>query len=676
MKLFNILCIFFLNFNFVTSLILDKPVLKELGSKQFISYKPSQLIGEIGKQTKNNFGDQWTLNDFINEASKNHIESASIVQQDENIKSIVAIDNLGVDGIPGADNIHLVQTGIDKFNDLALSTLIDKNIYYDIFIVPHNNLDVVFNIFQNVVVIYILFTLLSGVFRTFGGGGMPGMPGMGNQLTPKNDLIDPEDIDVCFDDVAGCDEAKYELEEVVDFLKDPEKFSVIGAKVPKGVLLEGPPGTGKTLLARAVAGEAGVSYISVSASQFIEMYVGLGASRVRKLFETARQNKPCVIFIDEIDAIGKKRGSAFSSGGNEEREQTLNQILTNMDGFDKDEGIIIIGATNRIDILDDALVRSGRFDRKIKVTLPDEKGREKILKVHLKNKLVDNNVDYDQISRLTSGFSGADLANIANEAAILAVRDNKTFITNKYLLDAFEKITIGLPKNNDNRDNNTLSMVAYHEMGHALTANLFKSFFNINKVTINANNNGAGGFTLFTPVDEYVNYPTKKYLLANMIVAMGGRAAEVIFYNKTSNSLPIYNEKELFSNIRNLDITTGSSSDLIQTNNLARQYIDLFGVNNFEKADSFSRELTNFDYSYDKIEIYKKQENFNSPNSLSENSKCNVDYECSLLINYAYNKAIDILVKNKELLVQSSDKLLREKTLNSTYFDNLYCNYF
>lgn len=674
MKLFWIT---FSMFSLSNAIILDKPVLKELGSKQFISYKPSQLISDIGKQTKNNFGQQWTLNDFMNEAAKNHIESATIVQQDDNIKSIVAIDNLGVDGIPGADNIHLVQTGIDKFNDIALNTLIDKNIYYDIFNVQHNGLETFFNIFQNIVIIYILLTLLSLLFRTFGGGGMPGMGGFGGgQLAPKNDLIDPDDIEVRFNDVAGCDEAKYELEEVVEFLKDPEKFSIIGAKVPKGVLLEGPPGTGKTLLARAVAGEAGVSYISVSASQFIEMFVGLGASRVRKLFETARQNKPCVIFIDEIDAIGKKRGSAFSSGGNEEREQTLNQILTNMDGFTKDEGIIIIGATNRIDILDNALVRSGRFDRKIKVSLPDEKGREKILKVHLKNKLVDNNIDYDQISRLTSGFSGADLANIANEAAILAVRDNKTFISNKYLLNAFEKITIGLPKNNDFRDNKTLSMIAYHEMGHALTANLFKSFFNINKVTINANNNGAGGFTLFTPNDEYINYPTKKYLLANMIVAMGGRAAELIFYNKTSPMLPIYNEKELFSNIKNLDITTGSSNDLIQTNNLARQYIDLFGVNNFERLDSFSRELNNFDYTHDKLEIYKREESFNSPNILSENSKYTVDYECSLLINYAYNKAIDILVKNKDLLIESSNKLLREKTLNSTYFDNLYCSYY
>ena len=675
MKLYNL--IFFLLFRYVNGVVLGKPLLQELGNQQILSYKPSQLIGEIGKKTKNQFGQQWTLNDFISEANKNNIESATIVRQDNNIKSIVAVDKFGENGIPGADNIHLLQTGIDKFNDMALNTLIDKNIYYDIFNVQRGNLEIIFNIFENIVIIYILLSLFSLVFRQFGGGAMfPGMGGgMGNSIS-NNDLIDPEEIDVRFTDVAGCDEAKYELEEVVEFLKDPEKFSVIGAKVPKGVLLEGPPGTGKTLLARAVAGEAGVSYISVSASQFIEMFVGLGASRVRKLFDTARKNKPCVIFIDEIDAIGKKRASAFSNGGNEEREQTLNQILTNMDGFDKDEGIIIIGATNRIDILDDALVRSGRFDRKVKVSLPDETGRKQILKVHLKDKLVSDNIDYDSISRLTSGFSGADLANIANEAAILAVRDNKTFISNKYLLDAFEKITIGLPKNYDNRDNKTLEMIAYHEMGHALTANLFKDFFTINKVTINANNNGAGGFTLFTPVDEYVNYPTKKYLLANMIVAMGGRAAELILFNKTKDTLSVINEKELYSNIKNLDITTGSSNDLMQTNNMARRYIDLFGVNNFEIRDSFAKELSNFDYTHEKLEIYKKEQSFNDANALSENSKYVVDYECSLLINFAYNKAVDILFKNKDLLIETSEKLINERILNATFFDNLYCSYF
>ena len=232
-----------------------------------------------------------------------------------------------------------------------------------------------------------------------------------------------------------------------------------------------------------------------------------------------------------------------------------------------------------------------------------------------------------------------------------------------------------LPKYNEIRDNSTLEMIAYHEMGHSLTANLFKSFFKINKVTINANNNGAGGFTLFTPNDQYVNYPTKKYLLANMIVAMGGRAAEVIYYNKTSNNLPIYNENELFSNIKNLDITTGSSNDLMQTNNIARQYIDLFVINNFKNKEDCDIDCKQ-DCCNEKLEVFKRQENFNSPNSLSDNSKYSIDKECSELISYAYNKALDILIKNKDLLVESSNLLIKEKTINSTYFKDLFCSYY
>ena len=630
----------------------NKPIISEISKKNILSYEPSKLITEIAKETKNNFGETWTINDFIKEASKNNIESVSIIQKDNEINSIIAIDNLyNKEDLPINDNIHIIQTGIDKFNEIALNTVINKNIYYDIFNIPENNLLIIFNILQNIFVLYILISLLSFLFNRFSNNPM-------NMLNKNsdNEIINSDDVDIGFNDVAGCDEAKYELQEIVEFLKNPLKFSNIGAKIPKGVLLEGPPGTGKTLLAKAVAGEAGVSYISVSASQFIEMYVGLGASRVRKLFETAKENKPCVIFIDEIDAIGKKRGNAFNSGGNEEREQTLNQILTNMDGFDKDEGIIIIGATNRIDILDDALIRSGRFDRKIKVSLPDEIGRKQILKVHLKNKQIDSNINYEEISKLTSGFSGADLANVANEAAILAVRDNSSFINNKYLLDAFEKLTIGLTKYTDNRNNNTLNMIAYHEVGHALTANLFKEFFTINKVTINSNINGAGGFTLFIPKDNFNEYPTKKYILANMVVSMGGRAAEMILFNKTKSN-------NFFSNIKNLDITTGSSNDLIQANKLARQYIDLFGINNFNN---------NYKEYYEKIEIYKDIDNYDT---LSDNSKDHIDKETSLLINYAYNTAIDILVKNNNLLTNVCNDLLMHKTLNSSYFDELYCIY-
>ena len=286
-------------------------------------------------------------------------------------------------------------------------------------------------------------------------------------------MINSEDIDVRFSDVAGCDESKYELMEVVEFLKDPSKFKESGAKIPTGVLLEGPPGTGKTLLARAVAGEAGVSFISATGSEFIEMFVGVGASRVRKLFGEARENSPCVIFIDEIDAIGRQRGTGVNTG-NDEREQTLNQILTNMDGFNVESGIIVLAATNRADILDSALTRPGRFDRKVIVPLPDREGRKKIFGVHLRDKKYnEEEIDVDGLSELTSGFSGADIANLVNEAAIFSVRYNKTKIDQQCMLDAFEKTTIGLPKKVDNRNPDTIRLVAYHEAGHTLIAKLF-----------------------------------------------------------------------------------------------------------------------------------------------------------------------------------------------------------
>ena len=283
-------------------------------------------------------------------------------------------------------------------------------------------------------------------------------------------------MNVTFSDVAGCDEAKYELEEIVDFLKNPQKFTEAGAVIPSGVLLEGPPGTGKTLLARAVAGEAECGFISASGSQFIEMFVGVGASRVRKLFEQAEKLKPCIIFIDEIDAVGRQRGAGLA-GGNDEREQTLNQILTNMDGFNKEDGIIVLAATNRADILDNALTRPGRFDRKINVNLPDIEGRKKIMDIHFKKKTVDETVDFDGLAALTTGFSGADIANLANEAAILSVRYNKTSIDKQCVSDAYEKMTIGLPKANDSREEKVLELIAYHEAGHTIMALLFKEFF-------------------------------------------------------------------------------------------------------------------------------------------------------------------------------------------------------
>jgi len=303
----------------------------------------------------------------------------------------------------------------------------------------------------------------------------------------------------------------------------------------------------------------------------------VGASRVRKLFEKANENSPCVIFIDEIDAIGRQRGAGVNTG-NDEREQTLNQILTNMDGFTATTGIIVMAATNRADILDSALLRPGRFDRKVKVPLPDLEGRKQIFGVHTRNKIIGDDVNIDEIALLTGGFSGADLANLANEAAIMTVRNNETVINRVGLIDAYEKITIGLPYNNNAVDGPEVSLVAHHEIGHAMMAKYFEEFFDLRKVTINANTGGAGGYTLFTPKEIYTNYPTKKFMLANIVTALGGRAAEVKLFSK--------NEKRatdvVFKGIKNLDITTGASNDLKQADSIARQYISLFGYSDDE----------------------------------------------------------------------------------------------
>ena len=483
-------------------------------------------------------------------------------------------------------------------------------------------------------------------------GGFGG-PMNANKLESK-DIIDSSEIDTSFEDVAGCDEAKYELEEIVDFLKNPDKYYDAGAKIPKGVLLEGPPGTGKTLLARAVAGEAGVSFIQVSASEFIQMFVGVGAARVRELFNNAKKNSPCVIFIDEIDAVGKKRGEQFGGGGNEEREQTLNQILTNMDGFEKDDSVIVLAATNRADILDSALTRSGRFDRKVKVGLPDVYGRRKIIDVHLRNKIVDEESDLDEIAILTNGFSGADIENMANEAAILALRENKTIINSKNLIDAYEKITIGLPLNS--KDNNEYSdkLVSYHEAGHTITALLFRDFFDVRKVTITANTNGAGGYTLFTPKEKFNSYPTKKYLLANLIVIMGGRAAEIILYDKIFNNYENtnYTNEKIFGSIKNLDITTGAGGDLKQADYLARQYIELFGYNDGEFTKTIQTPNTPY-------------------LSLSENTKSEIDENIIKLINYGLEKAVLIIVANLYSFNKLATDLIEKRSVDIKYLNEL-----
>ena len=634
--------LFLYNFEPVKSLQINSQIHKFKTKINIKMYAPQEIIKEVAKK---GIGSEWTYNDFIINIKNKNIEAATITDTN----NLVAIDKHHGDIIT-PENLHLLK-GLPQLTDNIVNKLIENNINFDIYNMPQGNFltNIPFPIQ------FLFFYIVGGFILNFiaGRGISNNMMNNIGQFNKNSKILKSEDIDVRFDDVAGCEESKYELVEVVEFLKNPEKFEKSGAKIPSGILLEGPPGTGKTLLARAVAGEAGVSFISVSGSEFIEMFVGVGASRIRNLFKTANENTPCVIFIDEIDAIGRQRGTGFNSG-NDEREQTLNQILTNMDGFDKKTGIIVLAATNRADILDSALTRPGRFDRKIIVPLPDIDGRKLIFKTHLRNKNYQN-LDLDQFSELTSGFSGADIANLVNEAAIISIRNNKTLIDNDSLYIAFEKVTIGLPKKNKNKNTEINELVSYHEAGHTIIAKLFNDLFTVRKVTINANNNGAGGYTLFTPKDEYSSYPTKKFLLAQLMVSLGGRAAEIILF-KTKIKLQDnnYDETKLFEEIDNLQVTSGASNDLKQADNIARTYINLFGMND----TLISTESNN-------NQPFLGRDLAMNSNKLSEFSKNKIDKEVANLLNFALKKTIDILMYNIDSLHLLSNKLSRVYSLDS-----------
>ena len=621
-----------------------------------MNYKPQELLESLGK---GQLGNEWTYQEFLSNLKGHAIDAATVTDNGR----IFFIDNNYQDA-PGLFNVHLLKT-IPSLTDSVITKMTDSNINFDILNMADLPQPLQIPFFIQFIGFYIIGNVILNFLAQRGGGGMNMMNPL-QQFKKEPEYVKPEDIDVTFEDVAGCDETKYELMEVVDFLKNPLKFEASGAKIPKGILLEGSPGTGKTLLARAVAGEAGVSFIQASGSQFIEMFVGVGAARVRSLFEAAQKASPCVIFIDEIDAVGRQRGTGFNSG-NDEREQTLNQLLTNMDGFTKSSGIIVMAATNRADILDSALTRPGRFDRSVKVPLPDASGRRKIFDVHLKNKFVEPNLNLDEFKDLTAGFSGADIANLVNEAAILSVRSNDTLITRTNLMDAFEKVTIGLPKINKEVDIEVDRLVAVHEAGHTLIACLFNDIFNVRKVTINANTNGAGGYTLFTMRDKYLNYPTKKSILAQLMVTLGGRAAETIYFSKfktNTSGLVNYDENRIFREFDNLEVTTGASNDLRQATNIARNYVNLFGVDD---------DYCLFDLSPDQPFIGREL-GMNS-NKMSELTKARVDKEVERVINYALKETIKIIDENIKPLAEISNLLIKENSINSTVLDNIDISY-
>tara|TARA_B100000003_G_C10934050_1_gene372434 strand:+ start:1357 stop:3333 length:1977 start_codon:yes stop_codon:yes gene_type:complete len=624
--------------------------LPKINTKTKLNYKPSKMIEEVSKMAGNKIGSEWTYYDFVSNIDKHNIEAATIIDKSN---AIAVIDGNHGETIMG-DNIHFIKT-IPETTDLIISKLTHSNINFDVFVPPINPLSNIPFGFQ-LIFGYIVFSFIVNLLRARAMG--LDMTSLGSnpmdRLSPKPKLSDVEKVNITFADVAGCDEAKNELVEVVDFLKNPDKYVNAGAKIPKGILLEGEPGTGKTLLARAVAGEAGVNFISASGSEFIEMFVGVGAARVRKLFDTAKEKSPCVIFIDEIDAIGRQRGAGFNSG-NDEREQTLNQILTNMDGFEKTTGVIVVAATNRADILDSALVRPGRFDRKVNVPLPDTIGREAISLVHFRNKNVAKNVSLKEVATLTSGFSGADIANLANEAAIYSVRNNLTEITYDNIVDAYEKITIGLPAAVENRDEETIELVAYHEAGHTLLVMLFNDMFDIKRVTVNGNKGGAGGYTLFTPKEKYQSFPTKKFLLANLIIALGGRAAEVILYENYQSTIPSsYADDYVFSNIDNLDITTGASGDLKQANSIARQYVAQFGFD----------EMVGLYDSSAGSKPFLGRDMAMGGDKMSDETKKIIDKKVAELVEFAYSKAYQIINKNKHTLNAIASNLIENVTIS------------
>lgn len=651
----NILVFFLLSTCFYTINCLNKPFLNT-ASKPDFTVHPSEIVNSFKGQV---IGREWSYSEFMNNIEDNKVEGVSFMG-DKDV--MVAIDNAHSSNLL-PDNLHGVKL-LPHTNDLVMEALTKHHINTDVFPVPPSLLEIISNSGQQILTLgfYYIMLRLAYVYLFGMGQNQNPMDMISNKMNPKKgaDIIDNDLIKTKFEDVAGCDEAKFELMEVVDFLKFPEKYTEAGAKIPKGVLLEGSPGTGKTLLARAVAGEAGVPFISASGSEFIEMFVGVGASRVRNLFDKARQNSPCVIFIDEIDAVGRQRGAGIA-GGNDEREQTLNQILTNMDGFETDTGIVVLAATNRADILDNALTRPGRFDRKVTVPLPDKAGRESIAKVHFKNKNVDKSVDIEELASLTSGFSGADIANLANEAAIYSVRKNMTSIDRSCLMEAYEKVTIGIQSNIQETDNEIINLVSYHETGHALIAALFKDFFDVRKVTINSNKGGAGGYTLFTPKDRYQKYATKKFMLANLIIALGGRAAEVYLYNNNTNNKL---DNIIFEGIKDLDVTTGASNDLQQARKIARNYVTQFG---FSDEMGLYDDFGNSDMPFLGKEMVSSQK-------ISEKTRYDVDKQVSKLIEFSYNAALKLIDLHKEQFLEVVEILKEERVITGNHINEILEN--
>tara|TARA_Y100000389_G_scaffold204765_1_gene259491 strand:+ start:17660 stop:19462 length:1803 start_codon:yes stop_codon:yes gene_type:complete len=574
-------------------------------SSGFLPKKHLRRVNVINRASPQNY---WALSDLYKNIEEKNIRVAAFADDESEIK---VLDNIGDPHI-----IKLMKNDVEKIEN----SLKKNNIRFDVLPKSPPILGVIGNVLPTILFLGIFLAMFRSMNRVNGNSPF--------QMTDTTQIEMEPVTGVTFDDVAGCDESKLELQEVVDFLKNPEKYNSIGAVSPKGVLLEGPPGTGKTLLARAVAGEAQVPFVSVSGSEFVEVFVGVGAGRVRNMFQKAKDNAPCIVFIDEIDSIGKSRSSGPMSGGNDEREQTLNQILAEMDGFSGNTGVIVLAATNRADILDSALLRPGRFDRRVPVGLPSKDGRFAILKVHTKNKPLNHDVDLDEVASRTIGFSGASLKNLMNEAAIISARNGKTVIDNDSIDYAIDRIQVGIAKPIGPYIRKEL--VAYHEAGHAVMAALTKDYDNITKVTIIPRSNGAGGFTLFTPSEERVESGlySQKYLKSQLAVALGGRVAEELQFGEE-------------------EITTGASSDLQRVKQLARQMITQWGFKNSSSYDDYPISWEPSQY----VELSSETQNY-------------IDDEIKKLIKSAYELCRSTLKENKKMLDLIAEELVEFETIS------------
>ncbi len=570
-----------------------------------------------------------TYSDFEKELSEGNVMSVVIKQNSD-----VPTGTLSVTLKDDSENTRqVVVSDVNEAKDLMDSYDFDMYAFSD---VPNQGwLSGILPMLVMFAIVFIFFMIMTGQGNSAQGTGVRMM----NFGKSRAKITDTDENKTTFDDVAGLEEEKEELKEVVDFLKDPHKYTRMGARIPKGMLLVGPPGTGKTLLAKAVAGEARVPFFTISGSDFVEMFVGVGASRVRDLFEDAKKNAPCIVFIDEIDAVARRRGTGLG-GGHDEREQTLNQMLVEMDGFGENEGIIVMAATNRVDILDPAILRPGRFDRKVGVGKPDVRGREEILKVHAKNKPMGDDVDLASIARTTAGFTGADLENLLNEAAIYAARFDRKYMNQEDINHAFVKVGIGAEKHSKVISEKEKKITAYHESGHAILFHLLPDVGPVYTVSIIPTGMSAAGYTMPLPEKDEM-FMTRSKMLQEVVVDLGGRAAEEIVFD---------------------DITTGASQDIKQATELVRNMVKRYGM-------SESIGLVNYGDDSDEVMIGR---DLAHARPFGEEATTTIDREVKKIMDECYARAKDIITENRDILEKSAALLLEKERISRDEFEALF----